>query len=323
VLIHANNSASDLLSAEDFTNYTFTDMLTFLEISEQFTENQTEGQRTNEASYYEVTRENGEKFLSLNVTPYFNQNRVLEGYVLVIQDITKHKKLDNMRKDFVANVSHEIRTPLTTIKTYSETLIDWVLDENKEMSKELLSVIDSEADRMTFIVQDLLDLSKLDNIQLDLQETDLREIIRQCIKQNELFAEQRSMTVEYDDPPLPLAINADVKRINQIINNIISNAIKYTPEGGKVRIYTSESDKYYRIYIKDNGIGIPSDDLRHIFDRFYRVDKARSREMGGTGLGLAIAKEYIEAHGGKITAVSEYGKGTTMLLRFDKLVIAQ
>lgn len=262
----------------------------------------------------------GEKFINASFSPYFNETEEIEGIVVVLQDITKQKKLDNMRKEFVANVSHEMRTPLTTIKSYTETLMYGALEE-KDMAMDFLNIINTEADRMSFLVRDLLQLSRFDNKQVQFKFTKvyINELISENVRQNKIHAENKKQNLILELWPDDDAyVVADRDRINQVINNITTNAIKYSPEGATIRIYVTEYKSYYKINVSDTGMGISKEDLPRIFERFYRVDKARSRAMGGTGLGLAIAKEIMEGHDGKLTAESEYGKGTTMTMWFMK-----
>ena len=262
----------------------------------------------------------GEKFINASFSPYFNETEEIEGIVVVLQDITKQKKLDNMRKEFVANVSHEMRTPLTTIKSYTETLMYGALEE-KDMAMDFLNIINTEADRMSFLVRDLLQLSRFDNKQVQFKFTKvyINELISENVSQNKIHAENKKQNLILELWPDDDAyVVADRDRINQVINNITTNAIKYSPEGATIRIYVTEDKSYYKINVSDTGMGISKEDLPRIFERFYRVDKARSRAMGGTGLGLAIAKEIMEGHDGKLTAESEYGKGTTMTMWFMK-----
>ncbi len=262
----------------------------------------------------------GEKFINASFSPYFNETEEIEGIVVVLQDITKQKKLDNMRKEFVANVSHEMRTPLTTIKSYTETLMYGALEE-KEMAMDFLNIINTEADRMSFLVRDLLQLSRFDNKQVQFHFTKvyINELISENVRQNKIHAENKKQNLILELwPDNDAYIVADRDRVNQVINNITTNAIKYSPEGATIRIYVTEDKNYYKINVSDTGMGISKEDLPRIFERFYRVDKARSRAMGGTGLGLAIAKEIMEGHDGKLTAESEYGKGTTMTMWFMK-----
>jgi two-component system sensor histidine kinase VicK len=242
-----------------------------------------------------------------------------DGIIAVLHDITEQHKLETMRREFVANVSHELRTPLTSIKSYTETLLDGVL-EDKETAEQFLGVIDSEADRMTRLVKDLLQLSSLENEQMKWNMKDIRldEIVKASVEKMRLEAKNKDQKLEsYVIGNIP-TVYADADRIEQVVLNIISNSIKYTMSGGIITTYVGIL--YSEVYIKivDNGIGIPEEDLPRIFERFYRVDKARSRQMGGTGLGLAIAKEIIEAHQGQISISSEFGKGTEVTIRFPR-----
>lgn len=266
-----------------------------------------------------VTFPVGKQFISATFTPYYNAAGQIEGLVVVLQDITEQKKLDDMRKEFVANVSHELRTPLTTVKSYTETLMDGAMDD-KEIAMEFLGIIDSEADRMAFLVRDLLQLSRFDNKQvlLDITDIEMNEFLSLTVKQNKIHAEGKHQQLTFEPYKEDVVIHGDRDRVGQVVNNIVTNAMKYSLEQASIKIHITEDDIYYKISVKDTGMGIAREDLPRIFERFYRVDKARSRAMGGTGLGLAIAKEIMESHGGKLTAESEYGKGTTMTMWFPK-----
>lgn len=260
------------------------------------------------------------KFINASFSPYTSDdNNKLEGLVLVLQDITEQKKLDDMRKEFVANVSHELRTPLTTVKSYTETLLDGAIEE-KEIAMEFLHIIDTEADRMAFLVRDLLQLSRFDNhqVQLNYSKISLNEFLSESVRQSKIHADNKRQNLFYIPYDHELYLNADRDRFSQVMNNLITNAIKYSLQGAEIRVFVEEDVSYYKINVKDTGMGISREDLPRIFERFYRVDKARSRAMGGTGLGLAIAKEIMESHGGKITVESAYGKGTKMTLWFPK-----
>jgi signal transduction histidine kinase len=237
----------------------------------------------------------------------------------IARHLEQQEKLDNMRKEFVANVSHELRTPLTSVRTYTETLIDGAL-EDMETARNFLEIIDEEARRMSTLVTDLLELSRLDNKQatMELDIVDLLGLIRITIRQCQVLAEQKNQKIELSGTRDACFILANAPRINQVISNILSNSIKYSPEGSTVHVQVESDDERHSVSIRDEGMGVPPEDLAHIFDRFYRVDKARSRAMGGTGLGLAIAKEIMEAHGGSIHAASTPGEGTTMTLRFKR-----
>ena len=228
-------------------------------------------------------------------------------------------QLDTMRKEFVANVSHELRTPLTSIRTYTETLLEGALDE-PETASRFLKIVDDEAQRMSLLVTDLLELSRLDSARtkLDQDVLDLVGLLRVTIRQSQILAEQKNQTISFNPPEESCFILANAPRVNQVIINILSNSIKYSPEDTTIHVSVETNENDHRVYIKDEGVGIPEESISRIFERFYRVDKGRSRSMGGTGLGLAIAKEIIEEHGGNIYATSTLGEGTTMILRFNR-----
>lgn len=313
---HANTVAAEMLEVDklDFTLDMFTRKYD-LELDEP-SDNDEDGR----AVQLQYTFPVGEKYINAGFSPYFNESEEIEGIVVVLQDITKQKKLDDMRKEFVANVSHEMRTPLTTIKSYTETLMYGAIDE-KDIAMDFLSIINTEADRMSFLVRDLLQLSRFDNKQVKFKFTKvyINELISENVRQNKIHAENKHQNLILELYPDDDAyVVADRDRVNQVINNITTNAIKYSPENATVEIYVTEDKNYYKINVSDTGMGISKEDLPRIFERFYRVDKARSRAMGGTGLGLAIAKEIMEGHDGKLTAESEVGKGTTMTMWFLK-----
>ncbi len=241
-------------------------------------------------------------------------NKRIGGVVTAVQDITKQQKLDESRREFVANVSHELRTPLTTIKSYTETLIDGM--ENKtSMEYNFLGVINSEIDRMTRIVKDLLTLSRLDHGEsIKKSLFNIKDIISEIVNKLSMNAKKHNQTIKFTSTTDIPDYMGDKDKIERVIINIVSNSLKYTPDGGKIDIYAGCVYNEIYIRIKDNGIGIPQKDLARIFERFYRVDKARTRSMGGTGLGLAIAKEIVEKHEGKIKINSEVDKGTEVLI---------
>jgi len=225
------------------------------------------------------------------------------------------KKAEKLRREFVANVSHELRTPLTSIRTYAETISD-----NKgipeETEEEFLRVIINESDRMTKIVQDLLELSRFDsgNSSMTFEEFSIEQSLRDVHAAIALEARKRSHVFDLElEWKLPV-ITGDRARIEQVLMNIISNALKYTPDGGKITISCGSSADSIWVSVEDTGIGIPQEDLGRVFDRFYRVEKARSREAGGTGLGLSIAKEIVARHGGDLTVESTHGAGTTVTM---------
>ncbi len=234
------------------------------------------------------------------------------GIVVVLQDITEQRRLEESRREFVANVSHELRTPLTNVKSYGETLMETA--EEGSMEKNFLGVILSEADRMTRLVRDLLMLSQLDyGHAIRKKPFSLPALTEGVVSRLQLEAEKRQQVLTFENtaPDMPL-VNGDQDRIEQVLVNVVSNAIKYTPLKGSVKVSCAARLTEAIVTVTDTGIGIPEEDLPRIFERFYRVDKARSRQMGGTGLGLAIAREIVEAHGGRISIRSSKGKGTTV-----------
>ena len=261
----------------------------------------------------------GDRIVNIFFAPYKDENDLSSGIIAVVQDITEHVKLDEMRKEFVADVSHELKTPITSIIGYADTLQDGEYDE--KTTKKFLNVISQEGRRMSNLVSDLLTLSRYDTnrVQKEVTEFDLGELAKKCQEKLRIEIEKKKQNVECyvtaDVPP----IKADKAGIERVILNVLSNAIKYTEEHGSIKIYVGfvYNDAYIKII--DNGIGIPKEDLGRIFERFYRVDKARTREMGGTGLGLSIAKEIIEQNNGSIDIKSEYGKGTEVVIRIPAM----
>ncbi|MBR0129898.1 MAG: HAMP domain-containing protein [Firmicutes bacterium] len=237
------------------------------------------------------------------------------GIIIIMQDMTERQRLEDMQTDFVANVSHELKTPLTNIKSYTETLLDGALDD-PDTARNFLQIVDSEADRMNRLVKDLLQLSRMDHGQdpLFLKESNVISLVNMAIMKMELSARHKGLEIRslYD-------IEGDIRammdrdRMEQVLLNVLSNAIKYTNEG-YVSIDVKEQSGQIKIIVSDTGIGIPEASLSRIFERFYRVDKARSRSMGGTGLGLAITKQIVEEHKGSIEAESSEGKGTTVVI---------
>lgn len=256
-----------------------------------------------------------DKYVNAFFAPFRNENDRPAGVISVLQDITEHVKLDNMRKEFIADVSHELKTPITSIMGYADTLLEGEYD--KEVQQKFLNVIATEARRMAKLVTDLLTLSRYDNNKNKLQKEqfDLGELVKKC--QDKLAIEIKKKGHEVNcfvtaDVPLVYADKGDVERV---VLNILSNSIKYTQDNGKISIYVGfvYNDAYIKIL--DNGIGIPEEDLSKIFERFYRVDKARTREMGGTGLGLSIAKDLLDKNGGSIDIKSIVGEGTEVVIK--------
>lgn len=251
--------------------------------------------------------------------PYKNERDDIAGIIMVYQDITQEHRLENMRKEFVANVSHELKTPITTIKSYTETLMEDDIDS--DVSHKFLSVIDNECDRMARLVRDLLQLSNIDynKAKWTRKEVSLKEILKGSIAKLEILAREKQQKIlcEIEDE-LPM-ISADKDGIEQVILNILSNAIKYTDNNGQIKVVAISDEDYIKLTVEDNGIGIPQEDQGRIFERFYRVEKGRSRDLGGTGLGLSIAKEIIEAHEGTIELFSKNGEGTTVEVKLRRM----
>ena len=250
------------------------------------------------------------RYLEMSLVPFSGEN-AQGGVLAVIRDVTTQKKEENLRQEFVANVSHELRTPLTNVRSYAETLMD-DRDLPADMRESFLGVILSETDRMTRIVQDLLTLSRFDSgaAQVTKVRFNPYQSLLSMLEAVRLEAQRHDhILLRNFENDLP-DIVGDKARLEQVLMNVLSNAIKYTPDGGSIKLSAAREGDKLVISVLDNGIGIPKKDLPRIFERFYRVDKARSRESGGTGLGLSIAREIILEHDGDITIDSEAGKGT-------------
>jgi two-component system phosphate regulon sensor histidine kinase PhoR len=254
--------------------------------------------------------------------PIIGTNNVWKGVLLVFHDITEIKKLEQMRKDFVANVSHELKTPVTSIKGFTETLLDGAMN-NKETLGAFLSIILKESDRLQTLIQDLLELSKIEQqgFRLNIQEIDLHMLLKEVITILTGKAEAKNIKLELYSKQNQVLINGDSDRLKQVFINLIGNAINYTPPEGDVKIILLEHGENVRIHVKDSGVGISKEEIPRIFERFYRVDRARSRNSGGTGLGLAIVKHLIEAHHGNISVRSNLGEGSDFIIELHKYSI--
>lgn len=251
--------------------------------------------------------------------PIIGTNHVWKGVLLVFHDITELKKLEQMRKDFVANVSHELKTPVTSIKGFTETLLDGTMN-NKETLVDFLSIILKESERLQSLIHDLLELSKIEQpgFALNMQELNLTELLENVITLLSGKAQAKHIRLEFHHKE-SLTINGDVDRLKQIFLNVIGNAISYTPEHGKVTVFLVDHGEMVRVHVKDTGVGIEREEIPRIFERFYRVDRARSRNSGGTGLGLAIVKHLVEAHHGHIRVISEVGQGSEFIIELQKI----
>ena len=265
--------------------------------------------------YAETQQVVGDRMLELYLAP-FSSDQEKGGVLIVLHDVTEQHRNEERRKEFVANVSHELRTPLTNVRSYAETLRSAEGDIPQEMENSFLDIIISETDRMTHIVQDLLTLSRLDagNTEMRFAPFSFRESVENVCRANAMEARRCGHTLTCtlaEDMP---EIRGDRQRLEQVVTNILGNAIKYTPDGGHIAVTGGGSGRSVWVEVADDGIGIPEKDRDRIFDRFYRVDKARSRESGGTGLGLSIAKEIVERHHGSLRLVPREGQGTTIRL---------
>ncbi|MFZ0076486.1 MAG: ATP-binding protein, partial [Exiguobacterium undae] len=254
----------------------------------------------------------------VSAAPIFGKNGRVQGTTVVFNDITEIKKLEQMRKDFVANVSHELKTPLTSIKGFAETLLDGAQDV-PEIREQFLNIIHDESERMQTLVEDLLELSRLeqDNYQLETTIVDVTSLIRETETLLRRKAAEKQMTIHLETEE-EVFIRADLNRLKQVVVNLVANALNYTPNDGNVWISLEDGEEEVMLRIKDDGIGIHPKETQRIFERFYRVDKARSRNSGGTGLGLAIVKHIIDLHHGTIEVESEENKGTTFTIRLPK-----
>ncbi len=307
-LIHMNPAAESLLGVRMEDNLGFDEMFADLDMPNS--------DETAMRSFLTSETTRFGRVLSITLAPYGALDGE-GGVIAVIHDITEQRRLDDARREFVANVSHELRTPLTNIRSYTETLLDAAGDIPLDTEKQFLGVISSESERMARIVTDLLTLSKLDYGRMELRMTrfSLADMLHNVANAMKLTAEDSGHELAVDTPDGLPQIVGDRERIEQVVVNILSNAVKYTPSGGHIRLSAcAVPGNRVRITVEDDGVGIPAADVPRLFERFYRVDKARSRAAGGTGLGLAIAKEIVEQHEGKIALASEYGKGTTVTI---------
>ena len=306
-LIHCNPAANTMLQRTVPADCTYGELFGSVYPFEQMLELQ-------RPNYAEGEMLVGDRTLELYLAPFSDQ--ASGGVLIVLHDVTEQHRNEERRKEFVANVSHELRTPLTNVRSYAETLRDANGDIPQDTANGFLDIIITEADRMTHIVQDLLTLSRLDSgkAELVLSRFPFGDAIESVTRANALNAKQRGHELVYAPPEsLPLIVG-DRSRLEQVMMNILGNAIKYTPDGGHIRITAGSTEDTVWMEVCDDGIGIPEKDRERIFARFYRVDKARSRESGGTGLGLSIAREIVQRHHGAIELAPHEGPGTTVRL---------
>ncbi|MCC4722661.1 two-component system histidine kinase PnpS [Salinicoccus sp. RF5] len=253
-----------------------------------------------------------ERIMDAHLAPYYGQGWQQRGVIVVLHDITEIRRLEKMRSDFVANVSHELKTPVTSVRGFSETLMSGeVTDE--ETTKQFLKIIHDESQRLDRLIRDLLNLSKIERqkMPLNLETLNMTALVHEVSVTLQGAVEEKRTRLVLPDPSKDVYLQGDEDRLRQIILNLVGNGINYTAEGGTVTVSLKENVEKVRLIIKDDGIGIPEESLPRIFERFYRVDRARSRHSGGTGLGLAIVKHLIESHHGEIEVESREGEGTT------------
>ena len=306
-LIHCNPAATELLRRTIDPSCTYEELLGDLHPFQNVLALQ-------KPNYIEDELVVGDRTLALYLTPF--SDKAQGGVLILLHDVTEQHRNEERRKEFVANVSHELRTPLTNVRSYAETIRDAGDDIPREMENNFLDIIITETDRMTHIVQDLLTLSRLDagSTEMVFTRFPFHDAIESVVRSNSLNAKQRGHELTYvPEGELPL-ITGDRSRLEQVMMNILGNAIKYTPDGGHIRVTAGAGPDTAWMEVRDDGIGIPEKDRERIFDRFYRVDKARSRESGGTGLGLSIAREIVQRHHGTISLVPHEGPGTTVRL---------
>jgi two-component system, OmpR family, phosphate regulon sensor histidine kinase PhoR len=258
----------------------------------------------------------GQRVLILRACPIFDSVQAVAGAVLVIHDRTEESRFETVRRDFVANVSHELKTPLTAIRGYIETMVD---DPSmpEETQNKFLGRVQDQVLRLGRLVTDLLSLSRLESsgADQDIQRLDLREIVRESVLGLASRAEEKGLRLDIDAEGDPLQVIGDHEALRQLVDNLVSNAINYTDAGGWVRIRGQLEGDWILLQVEDSGVGIAAQDLDRVFERFFRVDKARSRELGGTGLGLAIVKHVARSHAGDVSVDSELGRGTCFKVR--------
>jgi two-component system phosphate regulon sensor histidine kinase PhoR len=244
------------------------------------------------------------------------------GAVAVLRDVTELRQTERLRRELTANVSHELRTPLTSIKGFSETLLDGAM-RDEATSRRFLGIINSETDRLVKLVDDLLDLSLLESkrVALELQPVDVGMLVSHTVDKLKPLAQTQRLSLHQTAPP-GIVVTADADRLAEVLTNLVDNALKYTPEGGRVDVEVAAVNGEVEVLVNDSGRGIGPEDLPHVFERFYRADRSRTRDSGGTGLGLAIAKHIVEAHGGRISVSSQPNEGTTFKVTLPRAPLA-
>ncbi len=273
--------------------------------------------RTGEAMRSELSlpdsRTRSERHIEVSAVPVKKAADETSGAVVLCHDITELKRLDQVRSDFVANVSHELRTPLSILRGYIEMLLDNPKTSREELAR-ILAIMDRHSERLRRLVDDLLSLARLEssNASLELNSVRIEDLFNNVIRDWKEKLAAKNLKVAVDLAPDASTLRADETRLQEVLYNLLENAVKYSRENGQIQLRAAERGSELVLSVTDNGLGISKDDLPRIFERFYRADKARSRELGGTGLGLAIVKHIAQLHGGRVEAESELGKGTTI-----------
>ncbi len=316
-IIMTNKAMYQILGEQEITGRTFYEVIKSFSVSQLIEKGFQEKQRAQEEVSIYFPRE---MILDASVTPILMEDGEVSGVVLLLHDITQIRHLENVRSEFVANVSHELKTPVTAVKGFAETLLDGAM-HNEELLRQFLTIIKDESERLNRLILDILALSKIEQktLPIQIEQVNLDDVIRQSVEMVSEFAATKSIELELPEkhePPLEIAAERD--RIQQILVNLLSNAIQYTQAEGKVRLSLDDAGDYVVLKVSDNGIGIPEKDLERIFERFYRVDKARSRHSGGTGLGLSIVKHLVESMAGEIFVTSKEDQGTTFEIKWPK-----
>ncbi|MGO1923322.1 MAG: two-component system histidine kinase PnpS [Jeotgalicoccus sp.] len=260
-----------------------------------------------------------ERILDVHIAPYYSQNWHQRGAIIVLHDITDIRRLEKMRSEFVANVSHELKTPITSVKGFAETLLSGDVPD-EATANQFMQIIYDESERLNRLITDLLELSKIEKQAMPLKITavNVNEIIENSTQTISKFARDKNLTLHLPDDEKPVYVEADIDRLGQIVLNLVANAVNYTSDNGDIYIDVEERSSKIVLSVKDTGMGIPEEALDRLFERFYRVDKARSRHSGGTGLGLAIVKHLVESHDGRIYVNSKEGIGTTFTVELPK-----
>jgi two-component system phosphate regulon sensor histidine kinase PhoR len=325
--IFANNAFCSMfnLRMDRLKGKTFLEISRNAELSEYISrllEQSPEELETPAATEIHLYQTSGEKVFSVQASRIEGNGETPNMLLLVFHDITGIKRVEQVRKDFVANVSHELRTPLTALIGSTEALLDGAY-KTPEECKKFLEIMDKQLRNTQNLVKDMLALAAAEDTQTPIrrQNIELQELVTEIMDVFEPLAEKKNQSLLVSMPKHPVLINADPRQLSDALTNLVDNAIKYTDEGGTVELSAEVRTDGIQIVVKDNGRGIPKDQLARIFERFYRVDKSRSKEMGGTGLGLAIAKHAIENHGGTIQVESELGRGTEFVIHLPETIL--